>query len=108
MQPGDGWATARRARAVEVVVSMSEIETRCRQCGDVFEQAGRGRPRVYCERCRPPAPPVDAETRRVNAERKQHPQLCAHCGREFVGRLRKYPGLLGDDREAGGARLRGL
>ena len=63
--------------------------TQCRQCGDVFEQSGRGCPRIWCVRCRPPAPPVDAETLRVNAERRKQ-QTCAHCGREFTGRLRKY------------------
>jgi len=65
----------------------------CERCGVEFERrSGRGRPRAFCEECRPAIAQADREAynaRRRAAYRVAHPPVvrhCAECGAEILGR----------------------
>lgn len=53
------------------------VDATCSSCGSTFEQAGRGRPRKYCEGCRPP------RIGRVRPAKEPRVGSCVECGAEF-------------------------
>lgn len=77
---------------------MAAAGVSCARCGaQLPKQEGVGRPRKYCHnpcRRRHVAPSTRERTRewhrRKAEEQRSQPKVCAHCGKTFYGRKRKY------------------
>lgn len=52
------------------------MKSTCAQCGDTFDQTGKGRPRKYCLTCRPRIVP--------GISQELAPKPCEWCGEEFT------------------------